>query len=81
MAVGGDETPLTPVNNRDGTDHDRDLSLERVELADALLAAHADYLVATIQRLPRHVLAKFSRGPDDADFHVLSINPLIAVRH
>ncbi len=24
VAVGGDETPLTPVNHRDGTDHDRD---------------------------------------------------------
>jgi hypothetical protein len=46
-----------------------DAPLERVELPHALLPAHADHLVAPIQRVLDHVLPELPRGPDDADPH------------
>jgi CubicO group peptidase (beta-lactamase class C family) len=59
---------------------DGDAPRERVELADALLAAHADDLVATIQRMLHHLLPEVPRGPDDADFHVRLMNRSTAFR-
>ena len=47
----------------------RDASLERVELADALLPADGDDLVAPVERVLHHVLAELPGGPDDADPH------------
>ena len=54
---------------------------ERVELPDTLLAAHADDLPATIQRVPHDVLPELTGGPDDADFHALWMNRSTAFRH
>jgi len=45
-----------------------DASFERVELPDALLPAHADDLVAPIERVLDHVLPELPGGSDDADF-------------
>ena len=47
--------------------NDGDAPLERIELPHALLAAHADHLVAAIQRVLHHVLPELPGGPDDAD--------------
>src|SRR5215218_10955437 len=48
---------------------DRHAPLERVELADAFLAAHADDLVAAIERVLHHVAPELARRSDDTDFH------------
>jgi hypothetical protein len=40
---------------------------ERIELSDALLAAHADHFVAAIERVLDHVLPELAGGSDDAD--------------
>ena len=47
-----------------------DASFERVEFSYAALAAHADHLIAAIQRVLDHVLPELPRRPDDADFHL-----------
>ena len=49
--------------------HDVDPSLELRELADALLAAYGDHLVAMVQRMLDHVLAELAGAADDADLH------------
>jgi hypothetical protein len=49
--------------------NDGDAPPERVELLHALLAAHADHLVATIKRVLHHVPPELPRGSDDADLH------------
>ena len=55
--------------------NDGDAPLERVELPDALLAAHANHLVAPIQRVLHHVLPELPRGPDDANPHRVPVVP------
>jgi len=49
---------------------DRDAPLERVELPNALLPAHANDLVAPIERLLHHVLPELPGGADDANPHL-----------
>ena len=46
-----------------------DPALELGELADALLAAHGDDLVAAIQRVLDHVAPELPGRADDADPH------------
>ena len=48
---------------------DRDPVPEVVELADALLPADADDLVAALERVPDHVAAELPGRADDADLH------------
>src|SRR3954470_9092180 len=52
-----------------GAGIDGDAVAEAVELSDALLAAHADDLVATVERVLRHVLPELAGDADDADLH------------
>src|SRR5579859_3438018 len=71
-----------PVAPRDRTlDHlavvgrawdDGDASLERVELFDALCAAHANNVVAAVQRMLDHVLTELAGSPNDTHLHVAS---------
>ncbi len=51
--------------------NDGDAPLERVELSDALLTAHANHFVASIQHVLHHVLAELPRGPDNANLHLV----------
>src|SRR5690349_15731458 len=60
-----DDLPVVGRSRDDG-----DAPLECVELPHALLAAHANYLVTSIQRLLDHVLPKLPRSPDDAHSHL-----------
>jgi hypothetical protein len=73
-----DEHPVAPRDR--ALDHltvvcrsrnDGDAPLERIELSHAFLPAHADHLVATIQRVLHHVPPELPGGPDDADPHRL----------
>src|SRR5947209_6004974 len=57
--------------------NDRDASLEPLEFLDALLAAHADHLETSIQRVLHHVLPELPRGADDANFQRASFVGLI----
>ena len=57
---------------------DSDAPLERVELAQALLAAHANHLVTAIQRLLDDVLPELPRSPNDA--HSLFVLPSVGAR-
>ena len=74
-----DEHPVAPrygalddlaVVRRSG--NDSDAPLEGIELFHAALAAHANHLVAAIERVLHHVLAELPGGPDDANLHVAS---------
>src|SRR5512132_3729532 len=49
--------------------NDADLPLEGIELADALLPADGDDLVAALECVPNHVPAELPRGADDTDPH------------
>src|SRR5947209_9808841 len=49
--------------------NDSDAAGEPVELFRTLLTAHANYLVASIQRVLHHVLPELSRCSDDANLH------------
>ena len=49
---------------------DNDAVPERVELPHAALPAHANHLVAAIQRVLHHVLPELPRRPDDAHLHL-----------
>jgi hypothetical protein len=51
------------------TGNDGDAPLERIELVHALLPAHADDVVAPVERVPHQILPELARGPDDADPH------------
>jgi hypothetical protein len=51
---------------------DLDLPLELVELADALLSAHGDNLVAAVERMLDHVSPQLPGGADDADLHQMA---------
>jgi hypothetical protein len=64
----GDRT-LDDVTIIRGSRNNGDSPLELVELCHALLAAHANHLVVSIQRVLDHVLSEFSRRPDDANLH------------
>src|SRR5437868_9568408 len=57
--------------------NDRDASLEPLEFLDALVAAHADHLVASIERVLHHVLPELPRGADDANLQRASFVGLI----
>ena len=52
----------------------------RSELADALLPADANHLVAAIKRVLDHVLPELSRRPDDAYLHRALPLPGLAAR-
>jgi hypothetical protein len=47
--------------------NDGDPPPERIELFDALLAAHSHHFVAAVERVLDHVLPELPRGSDDAD--------------
>jgi hypothetical protein len=76
-----DEHDERPVAARDRPLYDRavvgcarhhgDPALELSELADALLAAHADHLIPPIQRVLDHVPAELPGRADDADPHLV----------
>src|SRR5262249_31236073 len=51
--------------------NDGDASLERVELTDALIPAHADHRIAPIQRVLHHVAPELAGRTDDAHLHRL----------
>src|SRR5205085_5493521 len=59
--------------------NDGDASLEPLKFLDALLAAHADHLVASIERVLHHVLPELPRGADDANFHRASLVGFVSV--
>src|SRR6266545_2985802 len=68
-----DEHPVAPGDRSlDGigvvrrSRHDRDAAGELVQLVNAFLPAHADNLVAAIERVPHHVAPELAGGPDDA---------------
>jgi hypothetical protein len=50
---------------------DGDAPLERIELPHAALPAHANHLVAPIERVLHHVLPELSGRSDDAHLHVV----------
>ena len=71
-----DEHPVAPgdcplddlrVVRRSGDDFDAPLEL--VELPDALRPAHADHLVAPVERMPDDVPPELPGRADDADPH------------
>jgi len=87
MDAARDEHREHPVTLRDRTLddvtvvrrswNDRDASLEPLKFLDALLAAHADHLVASIERVLHHVLPELPRGADDANLQRASFVGLI----
>ena len=72
-----DEHPVAPcdrpLDNRAVvrlSGNDGDAPFERVEFSYAALPAHADHLIASIQRVLDHVSPELPRRPDDAYLHL-----------
>ena len=66
-AVAARDRPLDDLAVVRRSRNDGDASLERVELPDPCLPAHADHVVAPVQRVLHHVPPELPGGPDDAD--------------
>ena len=67
--VAPGDSPLDHLRIVGGARNDGDATLEHVELPHALLPAHADHLVAPVERVLHHVPPQLPRRADDADLH------------
>ena len=56
-----------------------DTPLVRVQFPDTALAAHADHLIASVQRVPYHVLPSFPEAPTMQIFIVCSSRATVRV--